>query len=165
MCRAISGLTGCGFDCAPTVAALATQRIVNAGFSDRIRVVQGDVLKIDHVLDEPKLRDLRARIDVIVSTSVFHEFAFPDERELIPILRKLQQSLPGVPLALFEVIEHSDQELRVNPSPALEHHLFHRLSRQGIACVDSWKTTFSDSGYTLAEEIYTETRGVLFLLR
>jgi SAM-dependent methyltransferase len=164
-CRTTPGLTGCGFDCAPTVVTLANQRIRHAGLSDRIRVVQGDLLMIDQVLGGPKLSDLRSRIDVIVSTSVLHEFAFPDEQALIPVLRRLKANLPSVPLVLFEVIEHSDEELRLNPSPALEHHLFHRLSMQGIASVDSWKTAFVASGYTLGQEVYTDTRGVLFLLQ
>jgi hypothetical protein len=163
-CRSIAGVTAIGIDCAEEAVRFAGKRVQEAGLSERISLMRGDILKLPEVATVSPLAERRRSVDLVLSTLVFHEFAYPNLSRLIDALRATRTVFPDALLMLFETQERSDDELRKHPTSALEHHLFHRLSCQGIASAGKWRPVFEETGYRIDEEQFTPMGGMLILL-
>jgi SAM-dependent methyltransferase len=163
-CRSIVGITAIGIDCAEEAVRFAGKRVQEAGLCERISLIRGDILRLPEAAATSPLAEQRLSVDLVLSTLVFHEFAYPDLSRLMDALRATRAAFPAALLMLFETQERSDEELRKHPTSALEHHLFHRLSCQGIASADKWRPVFKETGYRIDEEQFTPMGGMLVLL-
>jgi SAM-dependent methyltransferase len=161
-CRRNPLLRGFGIDCEPDVIEYARERIAAESLNDRIRVEVGDILDLQP--EKFMTRKEVGAVDLILSAAVFHEFAFPGIRGLVEALRGVKRRFAGVELMLVEALEQSDEQLRTNPTFVLEHHLFHRLSLQGIASLKEWRYAFSEAGFKFCEEIPISPGGMIFIL-
>lgn len=163
LCRALPELRCLGVDLAPEAVAVARWKLAEAGFADRVELVPGDILADDWeaILPRPE----RDRTELLVSSAVFHEFAYPDLDRLEAALAGVRRAFPVARLLLAESVEQEDEVLRAQPSGSLEHHLFHRLSKQGIAHPNRWRHVFEAGGYQIERQETFPPGGVLFLLR
>ena len=162
LCKRNSEMEGFGIDISPAAVRCAQDRIDEEQLGDRARVSRGDIF--DLCRDRLIKRGNEPDIDLILSTSVFHEFAYKSVKRLIEALARVKQEFDGVEVILFEALEQSDESLRRNSGTALEHHLFHRLSMQGIASKLEWQPAFEQAGYALLEEIPL-MNGMVFVIR
>jgi len=163
LCKRNPGAKGYGIDIEPDAVKCAQKRIDEEGLADRIRIATGDILNLDQ---SALLNSLAVdEVDLVLSAAVFHEFAFDGVRNLIAALEGVKRKFNGVALMLSEALEQPDDSLRENPSFVLEHHLFHRLSLQGIASLDLWRSAFGKAGYQIEEESSLGPGGVIFVIK
>ena len=155
---------GYGIDVSPEVVEFARARVAGQALDDRIRIATGDLRSLGFLRNGFLPHGDRRQLDAIVAMAVLHEFTGESLEPLAEILRQLHGELAGVPLVLFEGLEQSDEELRRSASSVLEHHLFHRLSRQGIASRQEWERTFARASYSVLEARPVATGGIIFVL-
>lgn len=160
LCREDPELRGIGVDISSAAVAHARMRVAEESLGDRIDIVMGDITALDTVLP----RAVREEADLLFSAAVFHEFAFDGAGPLTRVLRSVHDAFPRRHLLLSEALEQSDEELRRNPTSVLEHHLFHRLSRQGIATDTAWLPAFAHAGYALESRVPIGKTAAIFVL-
>ena len=162
LCQRSASVQGYGIDISPEAIQYARSRISEAQLWNQIKVGVGDIFNLHG--DGLFTAAGKPRVDLILSTSVFHEFAYKGTQGLVKALEGVRREFEGVEVILFEAQEQPDESLREKPSGALEHHLFHRLSSQGIASVAEWRLAFEQAGYRLQGEIYLPPGGMIFVL-
>ena len=160
LCREDPERRGIGVDISPAAIAHARRRVAEESLDDRIEIVPGDITAPETVLPQ----SVRDEVDLLFSAAVFHEFAFNGTGALTRVLCAVREAFPGRHLLLSEALEQSDAELRGNPTSVLEHHLFHRLSRQGIASDAAWLPTFEHAGYALERRVSIGKTAAIFVL-
>ena len=161
LCKRNPGVRAYGIDIASEAVRYAQERVAREGLEDRIKIFAGDILNLESILPDKE----KKQVDLIVSAAVFHEFAYESTDGLIKALKAIRRWFPGTELILSEALEQADQDLRQEPTFVLEHHLFHRLSLQGIASLERWRESFNRAGYRLIEEISLGPGGMIFSLK
>lgn len=144
LCQGNASVQGYGVDITPEAIALGEQWVVEANLADRVRLFVGDILNLDAIATQ------WPRIDVATAVYVIHEF----QGEIVGVLRRLRETLPGVPLMVCEVIRHTPEELRRKPGGLMEIQFFHELSQQRLFTREEWRCMFEQAGYTSIRENY-----------
>ncbi len=110
---------------------------------------------VENIFQTIKIREaISIQPAVITLMFVLHEFLFRDDKEVEALLRGLRDTFPQTHVMICELCEASPERLRRNPTAICEHHLYHRLSHQGYATADKWRSLFTMAGYALKDEIH-----------
>lgn len=141
-----NGFYGYGIDLSSEVIAFASSRAKSAGVDEKIKLTTGDVLKLNTLPDEFK------KVDVITSMFVIHEFLPEGQEKVIEVLKAIRTTFPSKYLLICEVCLWNLNQMIRNPIAVAEHHLFHKLSDQGLATLKEWRSMFSSAGYEGVEE-------------
>lgn len=137
--------SGCGMDIDYDSIALASSSAKEMGLGENVSFIQGDLLA---------LNDLKTKeaYDVITLMFVIHEFLKDGEEPVIKILKGIKSKFPTSYLFIAEVYKMPVSLLIKKKTTVAEHHLFHRLSNQGLATLKRWRSIFEESGYEMVEE-------------
>ncbi len=156
-----NGFSGYGIDISPEVIEVAVRNAQQSGASSRVQFKIGDV----HDLDKLR-KTLDKEIDVITFMFVLHEFLEQGREGVVSILKEVKKNFPSQHVLISEVCRWSVPELIENPVPVAEHHLFHKLSKQGLATVKEWKSMFNEANFNCVEEKrFDRAAQAYFLLR
>ena len=68
------------------------------------------------------------------------------------VLKSIRDVFPEKYLLICEVCQWNLRQLIKSPVALAEHHLFHKLSNQGLATRQEWHGIFKAAGYEIAEE-------------
>lgn len=140
------GFYGFGIDLSPHVIKIAEENVARTGGHARIRFRTGDVYALDKLDQEFK------RVDVVTFMFVLHEFLEHGREGAIDVLKRVKHHFPDQHVLVTEVCRWSIPKLMEKPVAVAEHHLFHKLSHQGLATVKEWKSIFQEAGYQCVEE-------------
>lgn len=130
-CKLDPDLRGVGIDIAPGAVAEATKKVAEAGLSDRIRIMQGDITR-----PETYAKEL-GEAQVFTCIGAIHEFLRNGEEAVVDILRRMKAMFPGKHMFIGEYNAPTDDEFRERPIPArirglYYQHLMHPFSLQGM---------------------------------
>ena len=151
--------TGTGIDLSPEVIEFAKKQAKSKGLDPKVRFIAGDLRNLEEA------RKKAGEVDVLTSMFVMHEFLDEGPDALIEILKGIRKNFPDSYLLITEVYRWDVGMLTQRPVPVAEHHLFHRLSRQGLATVKEWRAFFRKSGFRCVEERrFDRAAQVYFLL-
>ena len=120
-------LAGCGIDISREAIDIAQARLENIENTAKIQFKVCDLNKIH--LRAKEFRDH----DVISFMFVLHEFLSGGHDGVVDILKKMRFAFPGAKVFIAEVYKLTVRELIQKKPPVTEHHLFHKLSKQGLA--------------------------------
>lgn len=148
LCERDERVTGYGLDLSLEAIAAGQRRLEEKNLQDRVRLLAGDVFKIDTLADQ------LPGIDAATGLYVLHEFLTESQGRVLEVLRKFRSTFPGKPLILCEVIRHTPEELREKPGGVLEIQLFHGLSNQHLASREEWRALFRQAGFANVREDY-----------
>lgn len=156
LCSSSPQICARGIDIAPEAIAQGKQRVAEAGLADRVQLFVGDIF------DAPVLSHQAGEVQVATSVYVMHEF----QDQIVTVLQRLREALPGVALLFCEVIRHTPEQLREKPGGVLEIQLFHELSNQRLFTREEWHAMFAAGGYHQVEETYLDfARTAIFFAR
>ncbi|NED11802.1 methyltransferase domain-containing protein [Streptomyces sp. SID9124] len=130
---------GVGVDIAPAAVQLAAESVESAGLSDRITLLQGDVLEL-----EPRLEF--ADVDTVTCVFMGHDFWPYDS--CVQTLRRLRTAFPAARrLLICDVVRTSEL-----PSPdttifTLGFEAVHALMGDYLPTLDQWQEAFRESGW------------------
>lgn len=141
-----NGFSGFGIDLSPEVIAIAKDKALAVGMGERISFTIGDVYKLNQLPESFK------QVDVITSMFVIHEFLPEGHEEVVRVVKSIREAFPDKYVLICEVCLWSLRQLIKTPVAIAEHHLFHKLSNQGLASLKEWRAIFKDSGYACIEE-------------
>lgn len=160
LCENNREIQGYGLDLAPEAVAEGCEKVKQAGLDDRIRLVVGDVTKLDAAPES-----LRG-IDVATTFFVLHEVRYHGRDRVIDVLRSFRRVFPGVPLIVFEVMRPTPEAMRRRPGMAIHYFLHHDLSHQKPVDRAEWLEMFREAGFTsIDEQHYGLVRTTIFTLR
>jgi len=147
LARRIRGLQATGIDLDEATAQLARKRIAEEGLADRIRIVCGDMFDLvePHTSAAGGLADLDEP-GTITACDTFHEYLWDSSDRIVRFLRGLKQRWPNVTIVMGDFCVQSPQWLRRHPTAALEHHLWHDLTRQRLIGEADWRAIFREAG-------------------
>ncbi|MDP3921722.1 MAG: isoprenylcysteine carboxylmethyltransferase family protein [Candidatus Omnitrophota bacterium] len=141
-----NGFYGFGIDLSSEVISIAKERARSANVEDKIEFTIGDVHKLNELPDNFK------QVDVITSMFVIHEFLPEGHEKVVEILRSIREVFPDKYLLICEVCLWNLRQLIKTPVAIAEHHLFHKLSNQGLATRKEWHALFKNAGFESVEE-------------
>ncbi len=140
------GFRGYGIDISPEVIEVARKNARINGLTSRVKFQTADVFAL-HKLD----REFK-EADVVAFMFVLHEFLHESKGKVIEVLKEVEKNFPKCFILVSEVCEWSVPKLLRNPAPVAEHHLFHKLSKQGLASLKEWREIFDKAGLQCIEE-------------
>jgi SAM-dependent methyltransferase/predicted transcriptional regulator len=152
---------GWGLDYSQAAITHAQAQINKRGLEKKITVFQGDLLQLDQV-DQINVDS----VSLITAFFVLHEFFKNDgqETQLIQIINHLHQKFPQADLAICEAYQKDRAQLHQEKSGTCEHHLFHRLSGQGIPKLEQWQAIFSKSGANIKDQYQLDIGAMVFFI-
>jgi|GEM_PF-67161 len=165
-CRIHPPLKGVGVDISKEALREAKKRVQEAGFSDRIRLVHGDITRPESFSKAVK------EVEAFNGIMVFHEFLREGEDAVIEMFRRMKKEFPGRYLVVGEFDRLSDDEFEAMPFPDRIHllfyqHVIHPLTWQGLPMEkERWLSLFGRAGLevvTVKEDF--PFRLVCFILR
>ena len=148
-CRLDTKLQGVGVDISQDALKEAKQRVADAGLSDRIRLVRGDITQPESF--SAAMKD----VDAFNGIMVFHEFLRDGEEAVVEMFRRMKKEFPGRYLFIGEFDRLSDEEFQAMPFPDRIHplfyqHVIHPLTWQGLPMEkERWLSLFKRSGLEL----------------
>lgn len=145
-CNRHTGHYGYGIDISQEAVNYANKKAELFNVSDKVQFIQADILNLNNI--NQQIRD----IDVITCMFVLHEFLSINEKLVLDVLSHLKSTFPGKPILICELTKCSVDHLHRFPSGVAEHHLFHYLSRQGLATEDHWNKIFSKTRYKVIDK-------------
>ncbi len=158
LCRK-GNVRGVGVDLSDEVVELAAKRIKDTGLEDRVRVVRGDIMSLDSA-------SLSDDSDLVCMMFVLHEFFSDGCEKGMEVLRRLKSNFPESHFLVCELVRQENRWLRKKKTGITEHHLFHRLSNQGIVPERKWKEIFEKAGFEIVTQKNFDFAGqVYFLLK
>lgn len=150
LCKSDQSLLGYGIDISPEVVAFARDRIGKENLDNRIKIYEGDVFKIDKMID-------KLNVDALTSFFVLHEFLFKGKKKIIEFFKRCKKSFNGKHLIVCEYSKVPSEELRKKPFLNLDYQLIHELTNQGLLSRQEWKEIFRITNYRIIEEMYFNT--------
>ena len=160
LCQQATHVQGVGVDISGEAIESGRAKVERHGLEDRIRLLEGDVLKLDRL--SPKLRE----VDAATVFFVFHEFLSESRERLIQVLKDFKDSFPKTDLLVCEAVWHDPEELPPMPGPIAEYQLFHQISKQKLVKRETWQEIFRDAGFAFVKEEYLAfARTVIYVLR
>ena len=144
-------LQGVGVDIVPETLEQAESEIANAGMSERIKVVHGDIM--DPAGFAKKIGD----VDCFHSMMAMHEFLRDGEDAVVDILRKMKATFPGKHMVISEWSPPTEQEYRDMPwedRPYLlySYYVIHHFTWQGLPSrSDVWRRMFDEADVELVD--------------
>lgn len=140
-CREAESIRGVGVDISEGALATARQTVAEAGMSDRIRLVQGDVG------DPASFADKAQDVELFVCIAVLHEFLRDGEEGVLRVLGRMKECFPGRYLVLGEFNrlppeQYADVPIDVRYRYLFYQELMHPLSNQGLMSQQDWLRTF-----------------------
>jgi len=155
-----NNFVGHGIDLSIDSINIAKDQAEKAGLSSRVFFQKSDILNID------EYKNLIEEVDVLLSMFVLHEFLSEGRERVVEILKYIKNNFPNKYIFISEVYRRNVVDLIANPVPVAEHHLFHRLSQQGLANIKEWRSIFEESGLDIVEEKrFDRAAQVYFLLK
>lgn len=146
---AVPGVRGVGIDLSAEAVEHGRASLTANGLGQRIELYQGDAFEIN------SLKAKLTGVDAAVCFFVLHElFTHRDRGGTVGFLRAFRETLPNVPITVFETIRPSPDEMRARPGPALEYYLFHDLSGQTPIGQAGWRQVFHEAGFASVHERY-----------
>ncbi|MFA5118149.1 MAG: class I SAM-dependent methyltransferase [Candidatus Omnitrophota bacterium] len=146
LCSREKGLYACGIDVSAESIQYAQGLINKRGMDKKIRLLVGDIFKID-TIDE----DL-GTVDAITSMYVVHEFIGDDLTKITELFKKIRARFRGASVIICELCRQPSALIRKNASAIAEHHLFHALAKQRLLSREEWRELFKKTGYEVVEE-------------
>jgi len=136
-----------GIDISNTAVQEAINNIAKHHLSERIYVFQSDIMKLSD--------EIRVKADALTLLYLLHELVEQENNtgEIIKLLKSLRTFFPDSKLIVLEACKYGIPFLRKTKSFLLEHHLFHRVSKQTLLPFEDWKNIFLKSGYKILEAI------------
>jgi len=141
-----NGFGGCGIDISQEAINIAKERLAGTKISSKV------LFKVCDLQDLPFRSKEFAEYDVLSFMFVLHEFLSNDRDAVAKILARLRRAFPATKIFIAEVYRLTVPELIKKRPPIAEHHLFHSLSKQGLATLKEWRFFFQKAGYTILEE-------------
>ncbi len=148
-CRLDPNLQGVGVDISKEALKEAGGRVREAGLSNRIRLVHGDITRPESFGEAVK------EVQAFNGIMVFHEFLRDGEEAVVEMLRRMKKEFPGRYLLVGEFDRLSDEEFQAMPFPDRIHPLFyqyviHPLTWQGLPMEkERWLSLFERAGLDL----------------
>lgn len=149
----------CGIDIAEESIQYGKEKIQRSGFGDKIKLRVGDINKPE------LLSDWYKTADVITIMFVLHEFLDRGESYLIEFLKTIKvASSPTTAIFIAETPKRTEEDIRKHPSSVAEHHLFHKLSNQGILEKEQLRRIVTKAGLNIIEDMYFSTFSQHYIL-
>ena len=148
-CGRRAELQGVGIDISPEALTEARRAVEDAGLTDRIRLIEGDITRP---------RDYAAQLGDVQAFNanfVLHEFLRDGEQAVVEILRQMKELFPGRYLVVAEFDAPSDEEYLELPIPdrifmLFYQHIIHPMSWQGLPIpTASWRRLYQRAGIEL----------------
>jgi SAM-dependent methyltransferase len=134
MCRLDEGLRGLGIDISPAAIEQARARVKQAGLSDRIELVVGDVAEVDgwgRALELPEAAALHC-------TGVLHEFLRDGEEAVVRLFQRMREAFPKRLFFMGEFNGRTEADYRAlgerleRTKDLWYQDLIHPLTKQGM---------------------------------
>jgi cyclopropane fatty-acyl-phospholipid synthase-like methyltransferase len=146
LCSQKKDLTGYGIDLSAESIHYAQELINKRGMGKKIKLLVGDIFKIDTIdgnLDA---------VDAIISMYVVHEFIGDDLTRITELLKKIRARFKDAFIIICELCRQPSGIIRKNSSAIAEHHLFHALAKQRLLSREEWLELFKKTGFEVVEE-------------
>ncbi len=153
-----NGFYGYGVDISPEVIAIASQNAQAKGVDSKAKFAVGDLCAVHELHKEFK------KVDALVLMFVLHEFLKDSDRKVVTILSQIRENFPKSFILICEIVRWNIQKLTEHPISLAEHHLFHNLSKQGLANIEQWRSIFREAGFICAEERRFDRAGQAYFL-
>ena len=152
-CKRNKNLLGVGLDINPGAILEATERVNQAGLSEKISLIEGDMINPSTYSSKIRSKDKKLAFNAIMA---LHEFLRDGEKAVVDILKKMKKQFPNSYFILGEFNKCSDEEFAEIPLFERMHMLFyqeiiHGLTDQGLANMDTWKKMFDEADVKLLE--------------
>ena len=150
--------TSYGIDISNVAVQEAISNITKHHLSGRIHLFQSDIKELRNVT--------KINPDALTLVYILHELVGQenDTNEIIKILKGLRTSFPGSKLIVLEACKYDVRFLSKRKSFLVEHHLFHRVSKQTLLAFEHWKDIFLESGYKILEATELRIVGQAFFV-
>jgi hypothetical protein len=152
-CRLSPDLRGVGIDIDKGSLLEARRSLEDAGFLDRITLIEGDIGRPEAFADHPELRGVQA----FNCCGVLHEFFRDGDQAVIDIFKQWKRFFPGRYFFLGEFRARTDNEYLAVPivkrvRNLWYQHLMHPLSQQGLPRTrEQWIDIFKQAGIELLD--------------
>jgi len=146
LCSQKKDLTGYGIDLSAESVHYAQESINKRGMGNKIKLLVGDIFKIDTIdcnLDS---------VDAIISMYVMHEFIGNDLTRITELFKKIRTRFKDASIIICELCRQPSGIIRKNASAIAEHHLFHALAKQHLLTREEWLGLFKKTGFEVVEE-------------
>lgn len=154
------GFSAWGMELHPAMCKAARAAVRTAGLGRRVRIVQGDALRVD--------RDLPARVadavGAVTASQLANELFGAGTQAAVAWLRRLRAALPGRPLLLADYCGRLGSPVRPAQRETLLHDYAQLISGQGIppATLKGWQAIYRAAGCRLVHVI-EDRRSTLFV--
>lgn len=147
------GADGTGVDISPEACKEADKAVREAGFTDRVNIIQGDAADLSSI---PRL----AHVQVVVTFFLLHEILAQGRDALVRYLLDMSARLPEKARLLVAEVEPGSDGQRFTP----EFTLVHALMRQTLLTAEDWQQALTDGGFTTLELVRDDMPGGILLL-
>jgi SAM-dependent methyltransferase len=147
-----------GVDISNMAVQEAINNITKHRLSERIYVFQSDIMELGN--------DVKMNPDALTLVYILHELVGQenDTSQIIKLLKRLRTYFPGSKLIVLEACKYEVPYLKKRKSFLVEHHLFHRVSKQTLLPFEHWKDIFLKSGYRILDATELRTVGQGFFV-
>jgi hypothetical protein len=151
LAKADRACTGWGVESNPALCEAARDRVRAERLGRRIRVIEGDVRRIDALIPE----HARRRVTGVTACHVANEMFRSRGKAAVTWLRSVRKALPGRPVLIHDYYGR----LGTSPRGASRHTLLHDyaqlISGQGIPppTLRDWRDIYTRAGYRLVHVI------------
>ena len=166
LARRNSEFIGWGIDSNPAELKAARQRVLSAGFENRLQFFEGDckLLRTDLPVA------IRTRVESLSACHVANEMFRDGERQSIEWLQQLRKLFPERPLLIVDYYSRLGKKLRPGAMErkTLLHDYVQLISGQGIPPANNkeWRAIYSSAGVRLVHVIEdTATTRFIHLVR
>lgn len=91
-------------------------------------------------------------VDCITAVDTLHEYLIEGDSVVVDLLKQLRREFPRAVFVVGEFCKQPHERLRKHPTAFLEHHLYHRLTKQRIVDAGSWLRIFAEAGLDCVEK-------------
>jgi hypothetical protein len=143
---------------------IARARIAEAGLTDRLSVIEGDVRRLGELLPDA----LRDEVEVLHGASLLNQFFHGGDGVAVAFLTELRCLFPG---RVLLAVDYYGRLGRVPnpepyPIPTMIHDIAQALSGQGVppAHVESWFELYQQAGAQLVHSFEGNQHGLLWFV-
>jgi SAM-dependent methyltransferase len=155
---------GWGIDARTSMCRMARAQIAEAGFADRLHILEGDVRRLGELLPERS----RDEIEVLHGASILNQFFHGGCAAAVAFLTELRRLFPGRPFIVADYygrlghIPTPEQNL----IPTMIHDIAQALSGQGVPPpnVESWFGLYQQASVQLVHSFEGNHHGVLWFV-
>ncbi|MDK1030456.1 MAG: class I SAM-dependent methyltransferase [Planctomycetia bacterium] len=146
LCENSDDITGLGIDIDGPMVEVARELLKKSPWSQRLAVEEADMFRLEAIAQN------NTDVDCITAVDTLHEYLIEGDSVVVDLLKQLRREFPRAVFVVGEFCKQPHERLRKHPTAFLEHHLYHRLTKQRIVDAGSWLRIFAEAGLDCVEK-------------